>query len=198
MKLEYHKLRASGHVPRVHPNGFVQLDLVKPGPATQRRLHIWPDTTKYKLKTQTTTHKIHDHRFDMHSKVILGALSDERYIFIPKVTTIVSTHELYIANYRTRHDTQLLSAGVFGVPRMTLQKFVRKGQDYQLAFGIFHDSVPMELPTATIMETSNPRNDVAVRVLIPMGVKPDNDFNRHTSNSESLLWEIIEEVCASL
>jgi hypothetical protein len=62
--------------PRLHPNGFVQLDLNAGGTV---RLHVWPDTRLPQLPGA----EIHDHVFDMMSHRLLGRLENVRYELVP-------------------------------------------------------------------------------------------------------------------
>ncbi len=64
---------AQGKVPRVHGNGFIQLDLTD-----RTRLHVWhPSVPRQKVATQ-----IHDHVFSFESCCIVGRLINVVYKFI--------------------------------------------------------------------------------------------------------------------
>src|SRR4051812_43978314 len=65
-------LRYLNTEPRVHPNGFIQLDL-KPG----LRLHVWD----VQIKAQEPPTPVHDHIFDMRSQVLLGQIGQNVHHF---------------------------------------------------------------------------------------------------------------------
>src|SRR5687768_2884644 len=82
---------AGGGNPRVHPNGFIQLDLEdvpeswhashKQGHSgAARRMHIW-NPPGVELPHQQTVNEIHDHVFDMKSNVVRGVLVQRLYEF---------------------------------------------------------------------------------------------------------------------
>src|SRR3954453_8938459 len=82
---------------RVHPNGFIQLDLVEPEYGASMggswyashqqghsgaalRLHIW-NPPGHELPHQETVNEVHTHVFDMQSNVIVGTLEQWRFGF---------------------------------------------------------------------------------------------------------------------
>src|SRR5882672_5609107 len=73
----YEELRQQPRRPRLHPNGFIQLDLTED---LSKRLHVWPDEP---LQAQLTRHPIHDHSFDMKSEILAGCLANLIYEFQP-------------------------------------------------------------------------------------------------------------------
>jgi len=99
------ELKSWGTVPRVHPNGFIQID--KPA-SRKERVHIWPDA---ELPKQGSHHSVHDHIFDMASLVLRGAMTNRLFDF-PKDGE--ATHELHRARYKTAHDSTLLPTGQKG------------------------------------------------------------------------------------
>jgi hypothetical protein len=72
---------------------------------------------------------------------------------------------------------------------------MESGSEYTLAAGLFHESFPT-CPSASIMTKDDPTlaqgATIAPRILVPKGLTPDNEFNRYTCASETLLWRIIE------
>jgi len=70
------KVRADGGRPRVHGNGFVQLDLTE-----RSRLHIWGDPRIPKQKVATP---IHDHVFGFESTIIVGRVISLTYAVTPR------------------------------------------------------------------------------------------------------------------
>lgn len=187
MLLSYVRLREFGRRPRLHPNGFIQLDLTKWG---NLRLHVWPDEP---VPAQKTSHPIHDHSFDMESTVILGTLTNREFKFVlgqaPEGRTVVY-YRLFQATRLAGQDTVLAEVdGLPGYLQPTKAKDLTPGERYKLGRGILHESTPHGL-TATIMEKINPDPEYGPLVAVPEGVQPDNDFRRETIDEE-LLWSFI-------
>jgi hypothetical protein len=186
--------REAGNRPRVHPNGFVQLDLrisERQHRASDVRLHIWPEEGR--IEKQATDNTIHDHVFDMNSNVLRGVLGQALY----KVHVDHKgkpSHEIYMANYSCRHSSELAGTGVqVKVVPPYEPYWIFPGDSYNQPAWTFHDTVAEERPLVTVMEKQavyqgNPR------VLVPMnmGQPVDNDFDR-LSTPEELLWEVIDE-----
>ena len=179
IQLSYKNLLALGNKPRVHGNGFVQLDL-----NSNTRLHIWPEE---KLETQKTPTPIHNHIYSISSQILLGRLLHTEYdvdILCPK-----PTHALYEAIVRHGSDTELRLID----DRCTMKKLchyeMNRGSSYHFVAGRFHESSGVGL-TATIMTRSAPIKHIHPWVACPLGQTPDNDFNRYQFE-EKFLWSII-------
>src|SRR4051812_11171605 len=64
-------LRKYNKQPRVHPNGFIQVDINE-----AERLHCWHPKLPYRQKTY---HPIHNHIFTFDSVILTGRLINVRY-----------------------------------------------------------------------------------------------------------------------
>lgn len=194
----YQWLRATSHWndkrPRLHPNGFIQLDLDFTG-AT--RLHVFPFPLK---SAQKTSHPIHTHAFDMHSTILGGALCNKEFCFEP-----LSAHarerfngplyKLHQAKKLSKDDTILApaSAPVGYLRTLSVNTYYsRRNAAYQMTFDVFHDSIPVAPGTMTVMSKYNLQPTYAPFVAVPVGVQPDNDFRRETVDEETL-WEQIKQ-----
>lgn len=171
-------------VPRVHGNGFVQVDLTP-----TRRLHIWghPEIPSQKIPTQ-----IHDHAFSFKSRILMGCLQDIRYREVPDPNGLFMIHRV---NVREREDTTLHPTGERVTLQGTSQYHYRSGDEYLCKAGHIHQSIPKEW-TISIIEKTGPtlsQGGPSPRVFVEMGLRPDNDFSRYQL-SETKLWEIIAEV----
>ena len=63
-------IKDKGLIPRLHGNGFIQLDL-----NGKDRLHVWhPDLPKQEFPTP-----IHDHKFSFKSHILYGELTHIEY-----------------------------------------------------------------------------------------------------------------------
>lgn len=175
--------RLNGTRPRVHPNGFLQLNLTDKGDA---RLHIWHP----ELPAQKTYTGIHDHIFDMGSSVVKGRLWQVRQRFDLQHRG-EPTDEIYMAQYVAKSQSTLGPTGVLVARLPEEPALVYAGQDYTQPAFTFHESRPETDVVVTLMTKAqtykgNPR------VLVPIGAEPDNSFQREDVDAE-FLWRIIEE-----
>jgi hypothetical protein len=203
--------RERGAQPRVHPNGFIQLDL-KP-PADERwhegkqaghsgadlRLHVWnpPDV---ELPYQDTVNEIHDHVFDMFSTVVRGQLVQSLYEFIiggiDPATWVPYPlgHELYRAVYDKTSSSRLEPLGVRGhlkrVVAYPITAEMRHPEYTQRAFTL-HDSDAGSETVVTLMQKQQVHEGIPT-VVCPLGSPPDNDFDRATAAPQDLLWDAID------
>ena len=184
-QLTFDDLYFSGNIPRVHGNGFVQLDI--PGSNTHR-LHIWPEK---KLDTQKVYTGIHNHKFSFKSKVLLGKLVHLQYEDLVR-DNFNGEWNIYTTVPRDREDKGLVLATSDLFKLVNPQKFeMSAGSEYEFKAGKFHDSYGVGL-TATLMNKGDVE-DIQVIVTCPKDKEPDNDFNRYQFE-EKILWDIIEQV----
>lgn len=188
------EVRERGRRPRVHPNGFIQLDLEEPEESARghsgavRRLHVWPEEGA--IQAQESDNSVHDHVFDMHSTVLRGEL--EQVLYWPNLAHGGQpTHEVYVARYSRASASTLAPSGVLAHCVISSTHRVRAGADYwQPAFS-FHDTQACERPLVTVMDKRRVFEGDA-RVLVPVGQQPDNSFDR-LLESEDDLWSILLE-----
>jgi hypothetical protein len=201
---ELREIVKQGKNPRVHPNGFIQLDLGEveddwhkshkrghSGAAT--RLHIW-NPPGIELPHQGTTNEIHDHVFDMRSTIVRGALEQRLYEFVTLddlPDDYEPTHELYQAVYKKSGDSRLQSTGKKGALRLDRFFSVSQGSSYvQPAFTLHDTGTPFGL-VVTYMEKTE-IHDGDAHVVCPIDQPPDNSFDRASAMSEEDLWQAIE------
>lgn len=199
------KLR--GAQPRVHPNGFIQLDLEPPaderwhegkGTGTSGsglRLHVW-NPRDHALPHQDTVNEIHDHVFGMDSLVVRGQLTQRVYEFVVGSLTshterATPTSELYRAVYDKQSSSRLESLGVTGILRKVIDFPVHAGQSYTQPAFTLHDTVEGDELVVTVMRKVAIYEGIPV-VVCPIGCPPDNDFDRATAASQDYLWSAIE------
>ena len=190
-KLEY--LKSLGRKPRVHPNGFVQFD-VEPNIL---RLNVWPETPIPGHPGRI--HPIHNHSFDLKSKILLGQLTNDVYAYEPApgygdmvlhTARRVNTHDsILVPEAKDRWGRPMAAVGY-----MTLisSRTYRQGESYTLEKHLFHDSINKGL-TATLMSLEKPSKNYAPQVAVPVGVEPMNNYLRDDFD-EDLLWNIIGQV----
>lgn len=173
--------RDSSLLPRVHGNGFIQLDL--PG---GDRAHFWghPD-----IPRQVTRSQLHDHTFGFRSHVLRGrminivyAMSDDEY-----------THEICVVVPRIGQDTILMPTGDLVGPIVIGVGVIRAGGGYDMPPAVFHETVVDE-PTVTVIHKTDRIEKRQARVLVPIGHSPDNEFERSQAADPDTLWGIIQEM----
>lgn len=162
--------------PRLHGNGFIQLDL-----AEDVRLHVWADY----LPRQEVDTQIHDHRFSFDSTVLLGTLIHTVYDLVPG-----DSYRLYLATLRKGQDTELvlLDGGSVGF-NLNAEYRIKAGESYSFQALKFHSTGHQGI-TATIMCKTETVNHVPMAAC-PVGLEPDNKFNRYSFSTEQL-WKTIE------
>lgn len=187
------QLLESGNRPRVHGNGFLQIDLDE-----KSRLHIWghPDIPRQDVNTA-----IHDHRFSFVSTVLVGRLTHARYNLARVWEKGVDpTHHIYEAHARNEEDTILerkpfISGRPAGERAATPLKpdveFINAGESYLLEAKQFHETFSEQL-TITKMTKTEVFDDHVGRVLVPKDVEPDNEFDRYAFNLATV-WSIVSD-----
>lgn len=178
--------REAGVNPRVHGNGMIQVDLRDDG---FRRVHIWGHTDIPRQETRTA---IHDHTFGFKSMILVGELRNMRYHVetgLPK-----GSHRVFTPRPREGSDTELVldEASLFASVIASHMSLLTPGRIYVEEPGEFHETEALG-PTATIMEKTRIDSVRVARVLVPVGVEPDNTFHRHVHDVE-FLWRIVDEV----
>jgi len=197
---------------RVHPNGFIQLDLIPVAEdwhasyqqghsGSMLRLHIW-EPPNHPLPHQGTVNEIHTHVFDMHSTIIRGTMEQRLFSFAVgsewhEHRNAGQPHEkvrLYRAVYNKASNSRLEDTGIVGVAVQDFEYGVHQGQSYDQPAFTFHDSVPRGC-VVTVMEKTVVHEGDAY-VLCPIGNPPDNEYDRQAAAPEEYLWEAIEEAIA--
>lgn len=188
--IRYDELRASGKRPRVHGNGFIQLDLNDDG---TKRLHIWDDG----VPRQEVATPIHDHAFALCSNVLLGTLIHEELETYPALT-LTGTHKVYRAEQQPDTQNTILVPDA-GVVRLDLYQrlILGPGSIYKFPPWRLHQTDHAGL-TVTVMDKMHAPSDYGrPRVLVPVASEPDNDFHRDAFDQD-FLWSYIERVCDEL
>jgi hypothetical protein len=158
---------------RLHGNGFIQVDI---GP--DLRLHVW---SKKAPQAQNVYTPIHNHSFSFLSRIIKGRLMNKVYQTCPG-----QSHKVYVAITRDHQDTRLEACGLTSGVLLETDHIYEAGADYSFPAGEFHESVPLENPTVTIMRKVAKHHLILPLVLVPRDIEPDNDFNRYRHGEEAL------------
>lgn len=175
--------------PRVHGNGFVQLDTKPDG---SERLHIWGHRM---IPQQEVRTGIHDHTYTVHSRVLSGEIVDITWGAV-ECDADESSHEVFRARPRDGQDTELVGGHGWVQAQAVSCRLIGEvagSQRYTVLPGMFHSTI-VGGPAATLMVKGDvDRKLVSPRILVPTGMVPDNSFSRN-AHPTSLLWGIIDEV----
>lgn len=172
-----------GLEPRVHPNGFIQLDLDESG---KKRLHVWRND----LPRQKVYTPVHNHRFDFISTTVVGALTNMTFEF--QKPSLGSPHRRWVVRHNAEsEETQLMSTqDLIGLTATNIT-LVRPGDGYEFYAGAFHETGYIH-NTVTIIDKSAPVEGIESAVMIPEGIEPDNTFTRAVPNINQLRNKIKE------
>ena len=181
-------MRSLGNRPRVHPNGFIQLDL-----SDRVRLHVWHPKLPFR---QDSYSPVHDHIFSFDSFVFSG-----RLVHVPYVTSRCEngTHERWQVRGAGPGETTVLENVGSGPERLHPMSawIVQPGDSYHFEKYVLHETLANE-PTMTMMwkEPFDGQkvgtNCMGTSVMVPVGSQPDNEFVREDFPAD-MLWTLIEE-----
>ena len=187
LRAEVFRAAEQGARPRVHGNGFVQLDLTP-----QRRLHVWGDP---RIPRQVIPSTIHDHTFSFSSVVYRGQI----------VHREMRLHQDHIGAYAMYHavcnhgeDTRLVADGNRYNPVIIRERLLRAGDQYQFEARRFHETIAPWL-CVTVIDKDGPtlaQGGPNPNVLVPVGLEPDNTFDRYQAQAD-LLWQVIDEALSA-
>ena len=167
---------------RVHGNGFLQLDIDK-----DTRLHFWGDPRIPKQKVDSGWH---DHTFTFFSSVLKGQL---KHISYKVVSDPCGGFEGYRATPREGSDTKLEKVGRRFNLYVDEMLTINEGESYGFAQFKTHYSTT-DKPTITLMKKMPEAKGMSFPVVYcPVGLEPDNTFNRHGFDQE-LLYRIAFDI----
>jgi hypothetical protein len=173
-------LRQRDHVPRFHGNGFAQLYLTP-----NKRLHVWNPALPATREHNAT---VHDHIWDMQSRVLHGKLTNIVYDMIWEASGNTTFH--YVNQDAVRAGTGDFyepSNGTYTMWEEARQE-LPAGSQYSLLARRFHQSVATR---AVSLMTKGPDKMGRPRIISPVGEVPTNAFDPATQPSEEKLWAVI-------
>jgi hypothetical protein len=187
IEAEVNHVRQRGARPRVHGNGFVQLDLTP-----SRRLRVWGDP---RIPRQVIPSTIHDHTFSFQSVVCRGQLVHrEIHLYADEL----GGYEKYYAVTNHGEDTRLVKSKDRFDAIITRETLLRTGDTYEFKARLFHETVAPWL-CVTVIDKDGPtlsQGGPNPNVLVPFGLEPDNTFDRYQTDAD-LLWQVIKEALKS-
>lgn len=174
-------LKSDGRRPRVHGNGFVQLDL-----SDTLRMHVWGDA---RVRPQLIPSTIHDHTFSFSSQIVRGQLvhREMNAHYDPR-----GAYRMYRALTSSGEDRRLRAAGSPSNRFNTLvfkEVLLTEGSTYEFEAGRFHETLA-PWSCVTVIEKTETGVDSAPRVLVPHNLSPDETFDRYQMDVD-LLWQIV-------
>jgi len=187
VELSYDKLRALPKGPRLHPNGFIQLDLTD-----TVRLHVWPDKSVELPKPKVLT-VIHDHTFDFVSTVVVGQLTNLIYEF--EESPSGPWHLYSVKPYAVvKHWVPMMLLDNRRYASLVVDaSIIHRGESYEFQAFKFHETL-WDAFTVTAVKISNPHPNLYARVACDVRETPDNEFRRDDADPK-ILWNLIKKAC---
>ncbi len=174
--------REYGFVPRVHPNGFLQLDLDS---AKTLRLHIWDKH----LPRQKIATPIHDHEFALKSLVYLGCIINKRFRVTENFDGDGEYKKWTVRRDPNTEETTLVESEVEFNARQVTKELVHAGDSYVMQATEFHESSHVGR-SLSIMQKLGYQAGHSASVLVPVGQGPDNEFRRESFAVDEL-WDTV-------
>lgn len=176
--------------PRVHGNGFIQLDL-----GENYRVNFWGHKDIPKQEVDTG---IHDHAYDFISCILKGSIFNTRY-----EKEIGKTHKVYVPQVAEGHDTKLIDTKTTTAIRESQVEHIcfddipdcLTTKSYYMLAGELHKTEAFE-PAVTLMKKIPKPKFIqkhSASVLVKWGERPDNQFDRHAFNHDDT-WALIETI----
>ena len=151
---------------RHHGNGFAQVQLTE-----DTRMHVWTPKTMEGAGHNAT---IHDHVFDLHSQVLLGALEHQLYDVHTGFTQHPKNHFLYELLPNPGKEWCELVGFCALVPRD--RYCLAAGSAYSFAKHQFHSSKPKTDYAITLMRKTSGKRMREPLIVCPKGEAPWNAF----------------------
>lgn len=177
-----------------HPNGFLKLQMVLERHA-KVRLHYWP------ASMLSAEENIHNHRWRLASKVLLGQLTSE--IFVESDHKEVGAQNLEMRMYRKQlgaHEAQTIHMGARFVKRSEV--IIRSaGEAYYLDTDVMHRIIHKGgQATLTLMVQSAPIYQENHMLSLPHVEEPEVNPKKLSGPSElhSIMIELIDLLSTSL
>lgn len=170
--------------PRVHPNGFIQLNLDE---RHDRRLHVWhPSIPSQGINS------VHDHVFDMRSRVVAGEMVNRTYLITKDWREEFNTHVVWNVEYAPgSFEATLRATEETCFLELDRREVIKAGETYWLPAGVPHVADNSEF-CATVM-TREKKHKKTSYVYLPHGHVP-TPFTRTDVMPTEQMWQIIWEV----
>lgn len=168
-----------------HPLGFFRLQLTSIDRLAEGLyLHVWPVGS---LSKQEPLCPIHSHIFDLESRILLGRLANREYDVRYTNAGDCSVQEVA---YEGHHSTRLATSQ-HATCQLTQHTEYGPGDIYQLPKGIFHETVILQEPTATLMQKRNVERGKRPLNLLPSRLACVSSRFDHQLISQESAWDCI-------
>lgn len=179
-------LQEIGTDPRVHGNGFIQVNVFD-----NERINFFGHPA---IPRQSVASPVHSHRFGFWSEVFRGRLVNARYYF-NEIGPDGHTHRAYrLGRVEGEENTSLIATKRTGALMcfdvQLIQPTAFGSGTYRISAGAYHETFANE-PTIT-HQRKMPNTDLDPLVFVPYGREPSNEWTRKEL-SEKQIWEIIED-----
>ena len=162
-----------------HPLGFIHAKLADVPDGGTYRLHLWSSEHRHVGEQRD---KVHDHLFNVSSRVVAGAVENIRYRFVAGESE--DCCEMRV-DYRP-DCIRLVEAGVVGRLYVVQRERIEAPGKYVVPRGELHETIPPEDGLAlTVVRTSQPV-DYKPRAILRRGTPAPADRHRCPCNRE--LW----------
>ena len=132
-----------------HPLGFIHVKLLAPSPTESFRLHLWPAELKHK---EEQADKIHDHLFNVSSKVVAGSVKNVKYKFKPDKD---GDHRILRVHYG-QAKSELYESGLTGFLHKIESRTYEAPAAYYVPRFELHETVPSCLANSlTLVRTDS-------------------------------------------
>lgn len=132
-----------------HPLGFIHVKMAENTNGDTFRLHLW--TAEYHHSDEQSS-KIHDHMFDIRSRVVFGAVKNTNYEFVSNDS---GSFRVAIVNY-LRNSSRLEETGFFGDITEVNSTFLVAPAEYRVpAFNLHETSTFNSNLSLTVVHTSH-------------------------------------------
>lgn len=135
-----------------HPLGFIHVKLAQGEMKDTFRMHVW---SRHCREPNEQVDKIHDHLFDVRSRVVFGDLKNVRYRFSPSFS---GAYREVRVDYG-RNEVSLRESGIYGDLEEFGDEVLRAPVEYFVPKFELHQTLLGESDVAlTIVHTTEPEN----------------------------------------
>lgn len=193
-----HRLLVREMIPKLdwrhNGQGMLQAYLLEGLP--EARIHIWHDSLR--SKNIVDNGLIHDHRFSMNSKVILGCIQHVEYQLIPNEDSIMSVKEVTNARKAKLENNDFhkapenLSIGRFSLAEKTF--YIGPGSGYYFPKFRFHRAMSWSSELTITLVIKTDQEDTKARI-IDQGKTPFiNAFENTRTDFQDILDLAVESL----
>lgn len=187
-----YELLRRNYQPRLHPNGFVQIDMdscdMFGGGRVETRVDVFhPDLLSMRQQCFST---IHDHSWDLYSQVLVGRLANVVYDYRSADFEIGFTMHKCAPSDPYQSSNQVVETNHWVDAHPVSSDMIMAGECYSLSRAVFHETLT-SVPTVTLLTKTYPSGDLTpARLLVPIGETYD-DFDRNGADEE-VLWRVVK------